>query len=73
VAALVLDDRKAHMMGQYKGVVALHHSDIDLELLQLLNSDTLQQRAAYAAAQLVYNTSPKHTTQLQASDPLMAL
>ena len=36
VAALVLDDRKAHTMGQYRGVVALHHSDIDLELLQLL-------------------------------------
>ena len=41
------------------GVVALHHSDIDLELLQLLDSDTLQQRAAYAAAQLVYNSSPQ--------------
>ena len=36
-------------------------------------SDTLQQRAAYAAAQLVYIRSLKHTTQLQASDPLMAL
>ena len=53
-------------MGQYKGIVALHHSDSWV-------ADTLQQRAADAATQLVYNSSLKHTMQLQASDPLVAL
>ena len=38
-----------------------------------LVADTWQQRAADAVTQLVYNTSLKHTIQLQASDPLVAL